>query len=131
MRSLFILVSMSLLVGTAHASSNVLPQAVCPAVTEEASEILSRIQSLKDDIKKDLPECQNMEDKLTSIADVMSHQEWSDVKAALDGDQTVELEGETVDKISQDVYSVAQSLTETVTMLSGSGAACAKQERPS
>ena len=123
MKTLLILI-VSLYGAASFASSDVLPQAVCPAVTEEATEILSRIQSLKDDINKDLPQCKSMEEKLTSIADVMGHKEWSDVKAALAGDQTVELEGETVDKISEDVYSVAQSLTETVSMLSGSGAAC-------
>jgi hypothetical protein len=109
--------------GTVASSTSIKPCSVCPAVSEDASKVLSSIQKLRDEVKK-LPECEPLDKKLQNVSHLLGQNKWEEVKQIFKGTKNVELEGDDIDEITGIIEGVSKSLAETVSMLSSNGASC-------
>jgi len=107
---------MTLIIPNAN-SGTIIERAVCPALTGEASKIISSIQVLSDEVSLD-KECETISTKINSVGSILANENWKRVSALLKGEKIEALEVKEVELITAEVTNASQTITEIVSGLS-------------
>lgn len=94
-----------------------LPSAICPNVNLEAGTINNSISNLVTQIHN-IPECQNVLEKLNLLTSISKEKPWKDVIRVLPQNGNIALEGEEIQKINELTEKASYAITDTIEFLS-------------
>ena len=120
----------AILISTNLYSGTSIKRTVCPALTDDAQQIVNSIQSLRDELNQ-LPECTSIDKKLENVNNVLSNKKWSDVKDMFKSSDAPALEGEEIEELNVLVQTASKNLTEVIGMISGKSTCLDKSKKTS
>ena len=95
-------------IGTSY-SATILKRAVCPALTDDAQQIINLVQGLRDELNQ-VPECQQIDEKLGKVSELISFEKWGEVKELFKTSDAPALEGEDVEQLTGLAHEVSKIL---------------------
>lgn len=98
--------------------------AICPNISEDGNQLLSRVNSLKLQLESNSPVCKSLSQKLDQVSSILSKEEWATVKSLVKGNSVTSLEGEEINKLSVLTTDISSTLTEIVQSLNTNGQNC-------